>query len=99
MKTMQVDVAIMGAGTAGLAAYRAARAMGASVVREKVKKANGDRQAVALPGFGDHRGGGAVGKEGLGHAGLAPASIRKPLSARSCSIAVTSAAMVATGAA
>ena len=32
MKTMQVDVAIMGAGTAGLAAYRAARTMGASVV-------------------------------------------------------------------
>ncbi|WP_310452107.1 dihydrolipoyl dehydrogenase [Sulfuritalea sp.] len=32
MKTMQVDVAIIGAGTAGLAAYRSAKAAGASVV-------------------------------------------------------------------
>lgn len=32
MKTMQVDVAIIGAGTAGLAAYRAARAAGAGTV-------------------------------------------------------------------
>src|ERR1700675_412139 len=31
MKTTQVDVAIIGAGTAGLAAYRAAKAAGASV--------------------------------------------------------------------
>jgi len=31
MKTMQVDVAIIGAGTAGLSAYRAAKAAGASV--------------------------------------------------------------------
>jgi dihydrolipoamide dehydrogenase len=32
MKTLQVDVAVIGAGTAGLAAYRAARAAGASTV-------------------------------------------------------------------
>jgi len=32
MKTIQVDVAVIGAGTAGLVAYRAARAAGASVV-------------------------------------------------------------------
>lgn len=32
MKTQQVDVAIIGAGTAGLAAYRSAKAAGASVV-------------------------------------------------------------------
>ncbi len=32
MKTLQVDVAIIGAGTAGLAAYRSAKAAGASVV-------------------------------------------------------------------
>lgn len=32
MQTLQVDVAVIGAGTAGLAAYRAARAGGASVV-------------------------------------------------------------------
>ena len=31
MKTLQVDVAVIGAGTAGLAAYRAAKAAGASV--------------------------------------------------------------------
>src|ERR1700687_1801622 len=31
MKTIQVDVAVIGAGTAGLAAYRAAKAAGASV--------------------------------------------------------------------
>src|ERR1035437_5871302 len=30
MKTMQVDVAVIGAGTAGLAAYRAAKAAGAN---------------------------------------------------------------------
>ena len=30
MKTLQVDVAVIGAGTAGLAAYRAAKAAGAS---------------------------------------------------------------------
>jgi dihydrolipoamide dehydrogenase len=32
MKTLEVDVAVVGAGTAGLAAYRAAKAAGASVV-------------------------------------------------------------------
>src|SRR5688572_27649642 len=32
MKTLQVDVAIIGSGTAGLAAHRAAKAAGASVV-------------------------------------------------------------------
>src|SRR3954469_24512190 len=32
MKTLGVDVAVVGAGTAGLAAYRAARAAGASAV-------------------------------------------------------------------
>ncbi len=32
MKTLQIDVAIIGAGTAGLAAYRSARAAGASAV-------------------------------------------------------------------
>src|ERR1700722_11295187 len=32
MKTVQVDVAVIGAGSAGLAAYRAAKAAGASVV-------------------------------------------------------------------
>lgn len=32
MKTMQVDVAVIGAGTAGLAAYRAAKAAGANAV-------------------------------------------------------------------
>ena len=32
MKSIQVDVAVIGAGTAGLAAYRAAKAAGASAV-------------------------------------------------------------------
>jgi dihydrolipoamide dehydrogenase len=32
MRTVQVDVAVIGAGSAGLPAYRAARAEGASVV-------------------------------------------------------------------
>ena len=56
MKTLNVDVAVVGAGTAGLAAYRAAKAAGATVaLTEKSTWAELHKQIIAPRCGGCHR--------------------------------------------